>query len=97
MMTAREAAEHLGVSVSSIYALAAPAGPILCYRIGRAVRFSLADIEEYKLTCRIAPHERGRVKGARTVIPASLDIVECFRKAGIEIRPEHMVRKRRPE
>ncbi len=97
MMSAREAAEHLGVSVSSIYALAAPAGPIPCYRIGRAVRFSLADIEEYKSSCRIAPLERGRLKGRRTLEPASLDIVECFRKAGIEIRPEHMVRKKRPE
>lgn len=41
-MTARQVADRLGLSVRAVYALAAPAGPIACYRHGRAVRFDAA-------------------------------------------------------
>ena len=43
-MTADEAAKLLGVSSRKVYALAAPAGPIPCHRIGRTVRFQLSDV-----------------------------------------------------
>ena len=43
-MNAKEAAAILGVSPRAVYALAAPQGPIPCYRIGRTIVFDEADV-----------------------------------------------------
>lgn len=57
-LTAAQAAGVLGVSLRQMYDLAAPAGPVACYRIGRRVSFEPADIEEFKYSSRTAraPH-----------------------------------------
>ena len=43
-MNASQAADYLGISSRAVYALAAPAGPIPCARIGRRVVFEQADL-----------------------------------------------------
>ena len=48
----QKAAAMLGISRSQLYALAAPAGPIPCMRIGRRVIFDRADLLEYRDKCR---------------------------------------------
>lgn len=52
-MNVREAAKLLGVSVGTVYSLAAPRGPIQCFRpvAGRIV-FDEADILAYRESCR---------------------------------------------
>lgn len=47
-VSAKEAADMLGISPRAVYDLAAPAGPIPCLRFGRAVRFDRKDIETYR-------------------------------------------------
>lgn len=49
----------LGISPRMVYALAAPAGPIPCYRIGRRMVFNESDVREYKESCRL-----NAIKGA---------------------------------
>lgn len=51
-MNATQAADVLGVSARQVYALAAPAGPIPCTRIGKRIIFDMADILEFKQSCR---------------------------------------------
>lgn len=51
-ISAQQAAVLLGVSPRKVYGLAAPGGPIPCYRIGRNVNFDETDILEYKQQCR---------------------------------------------
>lgn len=49
MLTAKAVAELLGIAVKTVHKLAAPNGPITCYRFGpKTVRFKPADIEAYK-------------------------------------------------
>jgi len=48
----RAAALILGVSKRQIYDLAAPHGPIPCYRMGKRIVFDAADLQEYKQSCR---------------------------------------------
>jgi hypothetical protein len=46
------AAIILGVSKRQIYDLAAPGGPIPCFRIGKRIVFDAKDLQEYKESCR---------------------------------------------
>jgi excisionase family DNA binding protein len=55
LISVQAAAEYLGVSKRAMYDLAAPKGPIPCYRIGRAVRFAQGDIEAFKQSRRCEP------------------------------------------
>src|SRR3546814_5392632 len=48
----RDAAAFLGVSLRQVYDLAAPHGPIPCYRTGRRITFDRADLVEYRQKCR---------------------------------------------
>ena len=53
MLTVRNVAERLGVSIALVYELAK--GRIPCYRIGigrGALRFTEKDVEEYLSSCR---------------------------------------------
>lgn len=52
-MNAKEAAAILGVSPRAVYALAAPQGPIPCYRIGRTIVFDEADVVGFKQSQRV--------------------------------------------
>ena len=51
MLNAAQAAEILGISARLVYAQAAPAGPIPCYRIGARISFDESEIQEYKKSC----------------------------------------------
>ncbi|GIZ54045.1 helix-turn-helix domain-containing protein [Noviherbaspirillum aridicola] len=56
MLTVREAASVLGVSVRQMYNLAAPRGPIPCYQLGpRMTRFSPSDLRAYLDSCKVEP------------------------------------------
>lgn len=84
MMTALEAAEILGVDRRTMYDLAAPRGPIPCYRMGRrCVRFEETDLQEYLQSCRhtkttVTPTADIRSTKALTVTdPAAQN---CFQK-----------------
>lgn len=53
MLTAEQAALQLGISKNALYGLAAPRGPIPCYRLSpRSIRFKEEDIQEYEQSCR---------------------------------------------
>ena len=51
LLTAREAAARLKLSVRKVYAAAA-AGELACHRFGASVRFDTADLDAYKTACR---------------------------------------------
>lgn len=51
-LTVKAASELLGVAPRTMYSLAAPAGPLPCYRVGRRVIFERDDILEFKASCR---------------------------------------------
>ena len=51
-MTAKQAAQELGLSARKLYELAA-SGKLACYRFDGAVRFDRADLETYKTSCRL--------------------------------------------
>ena len=84
-MTAEEAARMLGVSSRKVYALAAPAGPIPCQRIGRTVRFTLADIQEYQAQCRctaIRSEVAGSLSSAGVSTGDGSELESYFRRRG---------------
>lgn len=47
MLTAKQVAEMLGLSVRTVYTL-----PIPCYRFGTAVRYKAEEVEGYRESCR---------------------------------------------
>ena len=56
MLTASEVAEMLAIDRRTVYDLAAPLGPIPCYRMGpRCIRFELTDINAYIERTRTVP------------------------------------------
>ena len=57
-MTVKEASKLLGISPRSMYDLAAPNGPITCYRIGRSLRFDESDVLEYRRKCQYTEIKR---------------------------------------
>ncbi len=90
MITAKEAAAMLGLSLRSIYDLAAPQGQIPCARFGtrKGIRFEKEDIEEYKKTCRFLPIKPVVVGASRLTAssPESATALQkCFQKAGLKL------------
>jgi predicted DNA-binding transcriptional regulator AlpA len=56
LITVQAAAAMLGISKRFMYDLAAPNGPVPCYRLStRATRFDPADIQAYAEACRTEP------------------------------------------
>jgi predicted DNA-binding transcriptional regulator AlpA len=52
LINAKAAAAMLGVSAHLMYDLAAPKGPVRCYRMGiNSIRFHPADVEAYAKSC----------------------------------------------
>jgi len=47
LLPTREAAEALSISERTLWSLTEPRGPIPCVRIGRSVRYHVADLEAY--------------------------------------------------
>lgn len=79
----------LGVSIRTVYDLAAPGGPIPCYRIGRTLSFARNDIEAYLQSCRHEPVPKPVLKLGRA--PERLkvsdplgesDLVKLFKSRG---------------
>ena len=89
-MNVADASELLGVSARQVYALAAPAGPIPCYRIGRRIIFSKSDVLEYLQSCRFTEiksavasysNSRARLKAKES------DLLKACRALGIKPKP----------
>jgi excisionase family DNA binding protein len=53
-MSTREAAEHLGVTLRSLYRFI-DEGSLPAYRFGRVIRLKEEDVERFIEACRIAP------------------------------------------
>ncbi|WP_457955296.1 helix-turn-helix domain-containing protein [Achromobacter xylosoxidans] len=90
LIRAKEAAAILGVSLRTAYALAAPGGPIPCYRIGRTLSFALADLEAYLQTCKHEPLPKPVSKPGNASIRLKAsdprgesNLVKLFRSHGI--------------
>ena len=58
-MNAKQAAAILDISSRGLYALAAPYGPIPCYRIGRRIVFNEADVVAFKESQKSYPGQAG--------------------------------------
>jgi len=68
-MSTKEAAEHLGVTLRSLYRFI-DEGTLTAYKFGRVIRLKGADVERFIESCRIAPgsleHLYPELKGAAT-------------------------------
>ena len=58
MMTAKELAEQLGVSVYTIHRLAQKKGGLKGYKVGRLTRFKPSEVAEYLASQEIIPPEK---------------------------------------
>jgi excisionase family DNA binding protein len=99
-MSAGDAARFLGVSARSIYDLAAPGGPIPCYRIGGRIVFDSAELEAYLQSCRVTPTPRVRVSRLTSTPMLKVNVGESeletlFRARGIKPKSKPPARKKR--
>jgi len=66
-MSTKEAAEHLGVTLRSLYRFI-DEGDLPAFKFGRVIRLKATDVDAFIETCRIAPgsleHLYPEVKGA---------------------------------
>ncbi len=53
-MSTKEAAEHLGVTLRSLYRFI-DEGSLVAYKFGRVIRLKTDDVEQFIEACRIAP------------------------------------------
>jgi excisionase family DNA binding protein len=53
-MSTKEAAEHLGVTLRSLYRFI-DEGTLTAYKFGRVIRLQEQDVERFIETCRISP------------------------------------------
>ncbi|HXX89138.1 MAG TPA: helix-turn-helix domain-containing protein [Acidimicrobiales bacterium] len=53
-MSTKEAAEHLGVTLRSLYRFI-DEGALPAYKFGRVIRLQEADVERFIESCRVAP------------------------------------------
>ena len=86
MLKAAEAGRYLGLSARKMYALA-EAGEVACHRFGSAVRFEVADLDEYKTRCRspaTTPAAGCSSLTASSPEPVGSALTAYFRKAGRE-------------
>jgi excisionase family DNA binding protein len=93
LIAVQAAADSLGVSRRTMYELAAPAGPIPCYRIGRTVRFQQDDIEAYKQSRRCEPVRATGPRYSLAVVrlkasspTGESELEKFFRKAGLKVK-----------
>jgi hypothetical protein len=57
LLTPRETAKALAVCEKTLWSITAPRGPLLAVRIGRAVRYDLADLRAFIDGRKGAAHE----------------------------------------
>ena len=97
-IAADEAARLLGISKRAVYDLAAPHGPIPCFRYGaKCVRFNLTDILEYDKSCQhtlIVQKIVGVMSSTRLSVETESALLSSFRKDGIEPKPKTSQQKR---
>ena len=66
-MSTKEAAEHLGVTLRSLYRFI-DEGQVPAYKFGRVIRLKEEDVDRYIEACRVAPgsleHLYPEVKGS---------------------------------
>ncbi|MBC7202546.1 MAG: helix-turn-helix domain-containing protein [Pusillimonas sp.] len=94
-----QAARILGVSRSKIYALAAPAGPIPCIRIGRRVIFDMNDLMEYRALCRYTEKRQAVVSSLNSTAPLKAvgsGLENVFRKLGVKPKRTLSTEKNQP-
>lgn len=94
MMNAAQAANFLGISARLIYSMAAPAGPIPCYRIGKRLSFDEQELQEYKDSCRCVQFKMPTPTLSRTFpklkasSPDSHGLEKAFLKFGVKLKRE---------
>lgn len=97
MLTAAEVAEMLAIDRRTVYDLAAPLGPIPCYRIGpRCIRFERNDIDVYKEHTRAVPLSRTAFD-RNSGMPPIAELKARFSSAGyknISVTPVKYKKKR---
>lgn len=99
-MNVKDASEFLEVSAGMVYALAAPAGPIPCCRIGKRIIFDRADVLEYQRSCRFT--EIKNAVALSSTSPARLKADESalqksFRALGIKPKPMLLTGRSQPD
>jgi predicted DNA-binding transcriptional regulator AlpA len=47
LLTAPEAAKALSISERTLWSVTAPRGPLACVRIGKCIRYDVADLRDY--------------------------------------------------
>lgn len=62
LLSPKELAAYLGVSVQTVYAWRCRGGGPPCYHLGRHVRYRLADVEEWLASRRDDVLQRGMVR-----------------------------------
>lgn len=87
MLKIDEAAAMLGISKRQMYNLAAPAGPIPCYRLGpRLTRFDPADIQAFLLAKKVEHFDPVKVAGQARVTrtikirDGESELQKCFQR-----------------
>ena len=100
MIDAKQAATLLGVAPRTVLELAAPRGPLPCYRIGRAVRFKPEDVEGYRESCRLnstaGTSVGGGISTTRTQVKDT-DLASYFRQVGVNPRRSNSTETKRQE
>ena len=100
VMNVSEASELLGVSSRMVYQLAAPTGPIPCYRIGKRIIFDLPDVQEYKRSC-LSTETKNVVRSSLSstaLSPRSESaLLSTFQKLGIKPKLTHTTAKNQPD
>ncbi|WP_448208794.1 helix-turn-helix domain-containing protein [Bordetella avium] len=92
ILTPADVAVRLRVSPNTARRLAAPGGPIPCYRVGRQIRFQSSDVEEYENSCRSTS-----IKAAVDIALSSTALSPAgasglrnfFQKHGLKLRQTH--------
>jgi excisionase family DNA binding protein len=99
-ITAVEAAKILGVSSRHVYGLAAPGGPIPCFRIGKRIIFNQIDVQEYLQSCRYTATKRevATALSSTVLLKAGGSALEnTFRKLGLSPKRTLSTGKKQPD
>jgi excisionase family DNA binding protein len=90
VLSVQEAADRLGISKRMMYDLAAPRGPVPCYRIETAVRFDENDVEDYKQSRRCEPVKAPEMRLSQRAVRLKMSspegesgLMKLFRRDGL--------------
>ncbi|PUA19629.1 hypothetical protein C7W93_07225 [Glaciimonas sp. PCH181] len=99
-ITVIEAAKILRISTRQVYAMAAPAGPIPCYRIGKRIIFNHLEVLEYLKSCRFTEIKREVVTALSSTVSLRVGesaLESTFRKLGLKPKRTLSTEKNRPD